>query len=764
MKKILLYTLMLLGTMALYNCSDDETVGEQNRQFMTMFRTTDNTGLNSSDMEPYYCHHIDNTQYLYWYKVNGCYGYEIKWFYRSTVQHGTAAVWDQAQLDGYMKGDTVIANPDQIELVIKNLEYSQTYSYAIRVLNSADKNDPKNSPWYGYGTQQNWQDYYQETLDNRYECPRVVAYIEMFEETEPNYKTSFKVHINKSATMKVEWDEDHLVETTTPYTQDELEVYNEHFAKVNGDQEWKVDYFTIVPSDETVKANIPFNAEGKYVPTQEEWDQGWFLVEGLSENTLYTVAAWDADIPVKVDASYKNVMERTKGDPADPILIKHVPTPVDTINGTPYDISQWNAMKLDNIIADYMKSSEQAEGQVFYLEGGKAYFFSTNLEMIKGFSLETDPTDLKQGKRATVYLGGIAYDGDSHNFITGNDSKKYSDPTVQLKMSSITFRGIDFDCPRAKKFDAAGSGTGNYFINMYGSNIGFRLNKLEIDDCSFQNFVRGFYRVQGSYNFNISNFIINNCVFYNCGPYGNNAGYNWIHFELKNRGRSNLLNNCQITNNVFYNNAHGALISDKNTSVTWEPTVRWNVKISNNSFINFGNNRSDSYIIGYTGQIPGGSVFEVTNNLIVLTKNEADVNRPMNCSGWRCNTINGGNGLGTCTFIIGNNWSTNDNLSNGQVLNAYAFSGTSNCPGKWQQSNPEWFPKGVEELVIHADNISATELMKNPNPPHLMGTGPAKTDYECDNIDGVYYNLNNPKTQASEIFKRKIGAPRLRGE
>lgn len=762
MKKIFLYTLMLLSSFAFYSCSDKDNGGSPDRQFMTMFRIQDNANVNDTD--PYYCKVTGlNTANLYWYKVNDCYGYEIKWFYGSTVQAGGER-WAEAEAEGYMKGHVIIDNPDQIQLLIPNLEYSKDYRFAIRVLNSADLNDPKNSPWYGYGTQQNWQDYMGLTTGQRYECPAVPAYIEFFDDTDPDYKTKFKVHINKSTTQCIEWDEDHGVEIKRPYTEEELTVFKQHFKADPADPDsWKVDYFTIKPADETSEAITPYG-DGKYVPTAEEWEQGWFLVEGVTPGTLYTVAAWDESIPVKVDASYKNVMERTKADPPAERTIEFIQTMKDTIGGTPYDISEWNVMKIDSIFNNYMNSTTVGEGQTFYLRGGHNYYFNGNPVIIKGFTFATLPKDLEDGKRAVIYLGGLTASQGATNFMTGNDSKNYADPTVQLKMNSVVFKNIDFTSPLAKRFDGT-NGLGNYLINMYSSAIGFRLAKLEFDDCSFQNMMRGFYRVQGSYNFNIGNFIINDCVFYNMGPFdASGTGYNYIHFELKGRDKSNLLNNCQITNNVFYNNAHGALISDKNTDVTWAENVRWNVKVSNNTFVNSGNQKSDHYVMGYTGHIPGGSVMEFTNNLIILTKDADDVERPMNCAGWRVTDVRGGDGSGACTFVIGNNWSTNDNLTNGQVLTANQFTATSNSPGKWQNSNPEWYPMGVGELLVHPDNISATELMNKPNPPyhHKGDNARAATDYlSPDGIKGLYYN-NTAKVLESDIYKKGIGAPRLR--
>lgn len=751
---------MLLSTVVFYSCSDKDSDGFANgHQFMTMFRTSDNANVGSTD--PNFCECIGlNTMRLTWYRVEGCYGYEIKGFKNSAVQNGTDTLWSQREEEGLMKVHEIITNPDQIQILIPNLEYSSDYRFAIRVLNSADLNDPKNSPWYGHGQQQNWQDYLSLSTKPRYECPSVVSYIEFFDDTDPDYKTKFKVHINKSATTKVWYDEDHGMEVVEPYTQEELEVFGEHFKKdANGD--WKVDYMTVAPADETSTAVTPFES---YQPTAEEWEQGWFLVEGLTPGTQYMVAAWDKDIPVKVDASYKNVMEATKADPpADRYLggefwVKHM---TDTVGGKPVDVSSWDVMRIDTIITNYMNASNIGEGQRFILQGGKNYYIPSNPTLKKGFTLETDPEDLKKGLRAKVYMGSLSEDNKGSNFMIGDDSKNYSDPTVQLKMNSIVFRGIDFDTPRALRATASASGTGNYLMNMYGSSVGFRLAKLEIDDCSVQGAVRGFFRVQGSYDFNITNFTINNCVFYNMGPYASNGGsYNWIHFQLNARPKSNLLNNLQITNNVFYNTAHGTLVNDNGNVPAngFDSSVRWNVNVSHNTFVNFCT-LSDGYIIR-SQSIPAGSTMRLSENLFVLTKDDADENRLMKCAGWRVDKINGGDGTEAAQFLIFDNYSTNTYLTGGQIWSGYAPS-SSNGPGKWFKTHPEWFPYGEEQLITKAEDIAPTELMVSPNPPHHQQAALNADAFTCDNIDGLYYN-QTPKVLNSDIYKKGIGAPRLR--
>ncbi len=100
MKKILVYGLMLLMSVpVLYSCTDDNgrEATEPEREFMTMFRTNENTGKGDYPNDPYACH-IDqekvNTIHLYWYGVDGCAGYEVKMSIPIYVASGEASDWE----------------------------------------------------------------------------------------------------------------------------------------------------------------------------------------------------------------------------------------------------------------------------------------------------------------------------------------------------------------------------------------------------------------------------------------------------------------------------------------------------------------------------------------------------------------------------------------------------------------------------------------------------------------------------------------------
>jgi hypothetical protein len=165
-----------------------------------------------------------------------------------------------------------------------------------------------------------------------------------------------------------------------------------------------------------------------------------------------------------------------------------------------------------------------------------------------------------------------------------------------------------------------------------------------------------------------------------------------------------------------------------------------------------------------TRRIPGGSVLEFYDNVIILTKDETDAFRAMNSAGWYTDKIQGGDGSGMCTFNIYNNWTTNDPyLTSGQPFATRAFNATKNAPGQFIKGGEGIYPASKEELVIHLDeNLTATDLMESPNPKyHITNGAPNHLDYHTDNgIDGLYYKQTD-KVKNSAIYKSGAGCQRL---
>ena len=789
MKKILLLSMALLSAMSFYSCKDEVDKGYHgdeviDRLSRPMFRKDDNTGKGSND--PYNSVIINhNTATLYWYTINDAVGYEIMWTYPHAYVADGEGAWEETtnnENGKHLEGHIVIADPSRYNVIIENLQYQSSYRFCIRalhsfdkagyqlwrgeanvydVLNSADadwKNDPKNSQWYGRGTLREWADYFQLETDGRTWVPFVIQVSDIT-------KTSMKITLNRNISK---------------YSDTEKETFREHWNFLDADQNiLKVDYLTIVPNAGTPNATVPAAFQHYDIP-ESAWDENGIAVievEGLSENSCFNIDVWDNSIPLAIDAVYNTTMKRTKGDPAPPMLIKHVVWQNDTLGTDPatwniYDISQYQACKIDKVLDDYCASSTSAENQVFYLEGGKTYFISSNVQIYKGFTIQTNPEDIAAGKgRAKFYLSGMTQTGNSVNscnFMLGRQPVAGENGSITLDIDSVRFMDLDVDVPRAGNYGTAQEGKagacGNYFMNMYSNGMGINVTTLEWRRCSFQGLIRGFFRIQGSNDFYIQHIRMIDCETYNCGYFAQNgSGYQYIFADHNGKKKSNILQDVEVSGCVFYDSPKGALITDQNRNLMWEETVRWNINVHHNTFVNFGT-RSNQVILN-TRYNPGGSYLAFHDNVIINTKDEADKNRNMGSGGWDTRYVQGGDGSGKVTFDIYNNWTTNDPyLKNGQPFQSNAFDATSNAPGKWVKTwEAEYYPAGAAELKVHLEeNLKATDLMEFPNPQHFIGETPKGTDHHTDHgIDGLYYKQTSDVLN-SDIYKSGAGAPMLR--
>lgn len=783
MKKIFLMTLALLSTLSFYSCKDDEVIGtdEANRLFRPMFRTNDNTG---KDGDPYMCAIEDyNDIHMYWYLVDDAVAYEVKWAAFSWISSGEQG-WIECDthVDGKkLDGNVVISDPKKFDLLLKNCPYSTKYGFAIRalhsfdpsgyslyegeqgiydVLNTADaewKNDPMNSNWNGYGNLRQWADYYAMETQSRDWVPFVVQVSDIT-------KTTMHVTLNRSIASYKDEDKTKMRARWNFLDSDSTVV--------------KVDYLTVTPSSANPDAVVPAKWK-KYEIPASAWKNNKveFDLDGLQENAIYTIDVWDETIPIAIDACYNSLLKRTKGDPAPPILIKHVAWDKDSVGGNKeqgiapdavYDISQYNAMKLDEILNNYI-SGNMAENQVFYLEGGKNYYVTSNISIYKGFTLRTNPEDLKQGKRAKFFLGGLYKSGanvSTCNFMIGRQPVSGENSAIPIDVDSVRFMDLDVDVPLAGNYGSAQQGTanasGNYFMNMYSNGMGINVTLLEWNNCTFQGIVRGFFRIQGSNDFNIKHIKMIDCVHYNCGYFDQKGGGYWYIFADHNgKPKSNILEDLEIGGCVFYDSPKGGLVTDQNRNIKWDESVRWNINVHHNTFVNF-NTRQNQAIMN-TRYNPGGSYLAFHDNIIINTKDEADVNRNMGSGGWDTRNIQGGDGSGKVTFDIYNNWTTNDPyFKKGQPL-GNAFNGTSNCPGKWVKDGNAYYPAGTDELAWHLDeSLKATDLMVSPNPQYFVGEKPNAFDHHTDKgIDGLYFKQTDAVLN-SNIYKSGAGAPMLR--
>lgn len=787
MKKILIFSLLFVSALSFWSCKDDDDStpkgGVTDRLARPSFRCDDNTGKGSTD--PYNSVITDyNTANLYWFIVNDAVAYEIMWTTPVAYVSDGDTGWKQTMNneDGkYLHGHVVVADKSRYNLIIENLNYQSVYRFAIRALNSFDKsnyplwngeanvydvlnspdatwkNDPKNSEWYGWGTLREWADYFAMETGARDWVPFVIQVSDIT-------KTSMKLTLNRNIST---------------YSEADKEKFYGNWNFVDAEKTMlKVDYLTFTANASTPDAKLN-PTYVKYEIPASAWNEkgiAEIVVDGLSENSAYNIDVWDNSISVPVDACYNTTMKRTKGDPAPPVIIKHEVWQNDTMGTDPatwniYDISEYKACKIDQVLNDYCASSVSPENQVFYLEGGKTYFVSSNVQVYKGFTLQTNPEDLKAGKgRAKFYLSGMTKTGSSVNtcnFMLGRQPVAGENASITLDIDSVRFMDLDVDVPMATNYGHAqegiGGAVGNYFMNMYSNGMGINVTTLEWRNCSFQGLIRGFFRIQGSNDFYIQHIRLVGCDFYNCGYYAQTGGdYAYIFGDHNGKTKSNILQDVEVSDCVFYNNPKRSVVTDNNRNLVWDESVRWHISLHHNTFVNFCTVANNPIL--NTRYNPGGSVLEFHDNVIILTKDPADKNRLMSSAGWDTRNIQGGDGSGKVTFNIYNNWTTNDEeyLSNGQPFAANALNATSNAPGKFIKGGEGIYPAGTDELAVHLDKtLRATDLMVSPNPKYFIGETPKGTDYHTDNgIDGLYYKQTD-QVRSSAIYKSGAGCQRL---
>ena len=521
-------------------------------------------------------------------------------------------------------------------------------------------------------------------------------------------------------------------------------------------------------------SSLPYNSSGKTC--------GFFIISPLDDDegnvcTKSQVAAAKAKgwTPAYWDGTSWQEYEGSEdtSEKGAPILITHIPDSYDIINDVTYDISEYDAMKLDGILNEYMADEHRGENQEFYLEGGKNYYIGSFLSTYKGFTLQTNPADMAAGKgRARIYLGGLCKQGESYvnyaNFMLGRVPFDGEDETMTLDIDSIRFIDLDFDVPLATNYGQAqetlGYATGNYFMNMYSMGLGVNLTTLEWRNCSFQGLIRGFIRIQGFNNKNIHHIRMIGCDFYNCGYYSQNGrDYGYFFGDHSGLEKSNIFEDIEVAECVFYNSPKSPVVTDNNRNVEWDESVRWHINLHHNTFVNLST-LSNNPILN-TRYIPGGSVLEFHDNIIINTKDANDVNRTLYCAGWDARYILGGDGSGQATFNIFNNWTTNDEeyLVDGQPFTANAFNAAWNSPGMIISNGQGICPAGTDELVVHLEEtLRATDMMESPNPPYFIGDFPKGTDFHTDKgIDGLYYK-QTPDVLNSAIYKSGAGASKLR--
>lgn len=789
--------MMLAATMSFFaSCTDDDSYNDADadRLPMPMFRNTQNT---ASSTTPYYCDiasrvdpnislylqqhgykastHVNDMR-LFWYGVEGADAYELK----AKVQ-GTS--WEKEENANLL--DTILT-ADQLSFLHEDLQYGTGYLYAIRALvDRNDLNNPHNSKWFGMGDGSHQNDQSRDddrnqtgslTTGMRYDVPSVFW-------TENVSKTSMDVCF-------------------MPQTEEGYEKTYEEFFKAGAetkDGEWVFDEIRVVPSADNAQLE-----EHIVKPTAADRVAGRVHIENLMPNAAYIVSGQNNNIQRYYDRQYNSTMVRMLGDAGAPILIKAntaEEAKKDTLlqnmgfqKGKTFGCENLVATRIDTILTNYMSDNTIAEGQIFYLEGGKTYYCSSTVEMTKGFTLATNPEDLAAGKGRATVLQGIGWNTEGKtaanavNWGLCRNARSGTENGVTLAIQPIIMEDINFH-PMAwyTYFDKSGEGgnpnysiSANYFMNMYSQGLSFSLAELRIERCTFAGHVRGFIRFQGPNRQIIEKLTVNDCVFYDEGGYDTNGrGYSWFAGPGNNR-KSNFFNNLTFTNNTIIDCPRHALISE-NKNLAWPDGTKWNINVSNNTFVNFSprsNNKSHGLIfeIGY---VPNGSTITCKKNLFVFAGNKNDAARDYFQKGMVINTKD-------LTYNFADNYST--------VVPAYdkytssTDAKTTLIDGMFMQnsfSNTKTgagYNKGAlnlggmgETQIKFGDNhnenesdavgyqLEADELFKNP---WTMGTVDAKEKFQKDayrhsDINGFYYNSSD-KVKNHPIYTKGIGDPRWR--
>ena len=779
MKKLLLYSFALLATFATFSCTDKDEASYEassDRLMTPVFRT--NRTISKGGSDPFLCQVVGrNAMQLYWSQVKGAKGYQIKASYEQSIANSPEN-WDDQTL---LALDTILLGEEQDQLFLEDLMFSKTYRFAIRAL--SDRGEEHNSNWFGTGNLHQWTDMVYYDMLDKYRVPSIIA------QKANITKESFDLVLDRSYDKSGE----------RKYTADELEEMSEFFnttTDASGNKVWRADRLVIEPASSNPDAKVP--AEYQYPGLKLENSMfgadgiAMINVAGLDSNSVYNMYTYDElvfqekakkglDKQKCLNYAQQNldITVRTKGDPGEPIVIE--PAPQDTMmyesDGSMLSINlPLKATSIQPLIEKFMDSNEYAENKVFYLRGGENYFVRGGLQVYKGFKLATHPDDIAAGKgRAKVFLyypQVLDISGGSSPspafFMLSRNPIGSENPMITIDIDKFVLEDLDFTIPYVRNIgDGSKVVTNSYFMNMYSKGMGSTVEEISLKNCSFQGIVGGFYRVQANYGVRIKNFITSG------------RRYNWFHANPEANVNINIWENFVMKNCTIYDNPLGYMFNhNKQQTIEWPADLHYNITLENNTFINLNTCNAGNSMIFNTRWIPGGSTFTVKRNLFVLTRDDNDTERTMVQAGCDIRTINGS---GTVTLDFEDNYSTNDNLTNGQIWSntssAFDYTQKNTFGSLAKNYDVTWGKAGAEGLTVKVADISAKDLMVQPNPPHKLDpSNPNHYDHVCDGIDGTVTNVDKEirsdykpgmvdlhfKNFNNVLVEKSVGAPKWR--
>jgi hypothetical protein len=719
MKNIILKISMFLAvflTMTLSSCMDENKLNatdeELNRSFMALFRQQANTG-NASDQ--YACGVVNtNDIYLTWNGVNGAIGYRIQ----MKIQSG---LWTEP---ADILLDTIVG-PDVLKMTIEDLQYSTKHCFAIQTL--SPKGEAYNSKWYGKGDSGHANDRAEFTTGVRLNEPYVVYVSDV---TETTMRVWFDLNVPVASIP--------ALNTTT-------------FQWDHNTNKFLIDQIKIEPA-----------SDNRELPTQiinltsTDISNGYIDVTGLSSNAMYVVNGLNNLVARKWDKQYNTNMVRMKGVVGEPILIPHI---VDTSSIA----IQYDASRLDTILAKYLTNNSLAEGTIFELEGGKTYYLGSGPILAKGLTLRSnDPNN-----RAKVLMGlgwstANPLNGNNFNFSLGRAAT--SGEMGGILVGDVILSDIDFSNPFIYNYfnKPTDKNIGaNYFVNQNSAAMPFTCSKFEMKNCSFQGMVRGFIRTQGSNRQNIDNIIIDNCLFHDDGMYSSDGrGYAFINGAATNE-RTNIFKNVVIKNSSFVGISYDKLLHEQG-NYAWIPGLVWNVTIENNTFLNAFSISSGRYLLNLLYP-PANSRFTIRKNLFIAVKKAADT-RVFYLTGMNFTAYSAGT-----TFNVADNYSTSQKSadgtvtywSNAEMFTLNPFSSISKGAGYQGGALNDL---GLAETVLKTGvtPIAPENLMVDPFPLGMKtGTSTWATNAHLYNLEGLKFK-NTTEVQNHEIYTKGIGDPRWR--
>jgi|GEM_PF-5821581 len=639
-----------------------------------------------------------STGTISWYPVKGASAYCVRLYKDVITNDGTVSI--------LMFDERIEANPETeiYHHTVPGMDYDTNYHLELC---SVSPEGPEYSSEYAFRNRPYHFKSNHNTVYNTKECPDV---LKLAGRGEDNLTVSFNLVPSASDSYDIEKD---------------------------ADGNYKADKIVVKPYFKTI------GEDGKVVDESIEYPlssadkaAGTFKITGLKPGVRYDIDIVNSDAPCYPDGTYNTISIATLRPATDPILV--------TFNA---DNAELDACNLSVVLQNYFDGkTEYGNNQVFYLQGGKNYYIPESVNVNSGFTLATDPTDLAEGKRAKILMG----DGtNGPNFLLGRVNTSFSNMNVIIK-------DIDFDVPGSKNYATClgASPTGNYLLNCFSGSEAVEIESINIKNCTFRHFVRGFVRIQGSSDIKIKKIEVDGNLFYECGYYAaSGGGYAW--FASDGKVNHNMFENLIFTNNTIYNSPRVSLLTDNNKSYDFTG-IKWNIKVENNTFVNFNILSKSGYLFNLR-YLPETCHISFQRNLLVMTLDPQDSREP--CMAGADVRYPGAN----FSYEFKDNYSvgyTDKHMTDDGIFTAGAFSATKNSFGKFAENN-----LGTADdlkVKVGITPLKATELFAAPTPPYVLYNDVVDYSAAPDNIFEALKYQDTPAVRAHEIYTKNVGDPRWR--